>query len=87
MDIFDEMLAQSPKDRFIEIVKHANANAMGKAFDRFIAKVIALHELLEAKGLSEEDIENFILHNDALIQEQKNDVYIGLMADILGQEG
>ena len=76
MDFFDEMLSKSPREKFIEIVQNANSGAIEKAFD----------ELLEQKGLSEEDLLNFKLENSEKIESLKEDYFIGLGAKILGQE-
>ncbi|TQR31838.1 DUF2018 domain-containing protein [Campylobacter sp. MIT 99-7217] len=87
MDILDEMLSQSPKEKFIQILQNGNAFAVEKAFDDFIAEHLALLEFFEHKGIDEEEFQNFKMHNHALIQGRKDDVFIDLVAKILTQEG
>ncbi|WP_286005295.1 DUF2018 family protein [Campylobacter avium] len=86
MDFFDEMLSKSPREKFIEIVQNANSGAIEKAFDELLSEHIAMFELLEQKGLSEEDLLNFKLENSEKIESLKEDYFIGLGAKILGQE-
>ncbi|MBK1993523.1 DUF2018 family protein, partial [Campylobacter novaezeelandiae] len=42
MDIFDEMLNKTPKEKFIEIIKNGNLGALEKTFDNFFAEYIAM---------------------------------------------
>ncbi|WP_297195376.1 DUF2018 family protein [uncultured Campylobacter sp.] len=86
MDFFDEMLNKSPREKFIEIVQNAPSGAIEKAFDDFLSEHIAMFELLEKNGLSEDDLLNFKLEHSAKIDELKDDYFIGLTAKILGQE-
>ena len=44
-------------------------------------------ELLEKQGLNENDLKNFILENNELIEQRQNDIFIELGAKILGHEG
>ncbi len=87
MDIFDEMFSKEPKEHFTSILKTANAGAVEKAMDAFISEHIAMFELLEKMGVDEQRIKEFQSLNDDLIAQRKNDIYIGLGAQILGQEG
>ncbi|MBK1964204.1 DUF2018 family protein [Campylobacter novaezeelandiae] len=87
MDIFDEMLNKTPKEKFIEIIKNGNLGALEKTFDNFFAEYIAMIELLEQQKINDKDVKKFILENDELIKERQNDIFIGLGAEILGYEG
>ena len=87
MDLLDEMLNHSPKDKFIQMLQHANCGAVERVMESFIKEHIALSELLESKGVSEEELELYMVENDSLIEERLNDYFIGLTAKILGHEG
>ncbi len=87
MDIFDEMLNKTPKEKFIEIIQNGNLGALEKVFANFFAEYIAMIELLEKQGLTERDVKNFILENGVFIEQRQNDIYIELGAKILGHEG
>lgn len=87
MDIFDEMLNKNPKEKFIEIIQNGNLGAIEKTFEGFFAEYIAMVELLEKQGLSERDVNNFILENNEFIAQRQDDIFIELGAKILGHEG
>ncbi|TNB65898.1 DUF2018 family protein [Campylobacter helveticus] len=87
MDIFDSMFNKSPQEKFLEIVQNGNLGALEKTFENFFAEYIAMIELLEKQGLNENDVKNFILENNELIEQRQNDIYIELGAKILGHEG
>ncbi|TXE86395.1 DUF2018 family protein [Campylobacter volucris] len=87
MDIFDEMFAKTPKEKFIETIKYANTGALEKVLDQLLADHIAMIELLEKNNLNESDVASFQMENSLLIDERKNDFYIGISAQILGHEG
>ncbi|WP_291951080.1 DUF2018 family protein [Campylobacter sp.] len=87
MDIFDEMLSKTPKEKFIETIKYANSGALEKVMEQLLADHIAMLELLEKHNLNENDIANFQMENSLFIDERKNDFYIGISAQILGHEG
>ncbi len=87
MDIFDEMLNKTPKEKFIEIIQNGNLGALEKVFENFFADHIAMIELLEKQGFNEMDVKSFILENGDFIQERQNDLFIELGAKILGHEG
>ena len=86
MDIFDEILGASPKEKFFQMLKHANAGAVERVMSEFIKEHIALREFIENKG-AEVEFERFKGENDALFEEMHNDIFIGLTAEILGNEG
>ncbi|MCX2682906.1 DUF2018 family protein [Campylobacter sp. MIT 21-1685] len=87
MDIFDEILGKTPKEKFIEIIQNGNLGALERTFENFFAEYIAMVELLEKQGLNENDVKNFILENGTFIEERQNDIFIELGAKILGHEG
>lgn len=87
MDLFDAMLNKSPKEKFLEIIQNGNLGALEKTFENFFAEYIAMIELLEKMGLNENDLKNFILENNELIEQRQNDIFIELGAKILGHEG
>lgn len=87
MDIFDEMLNVSPKDKFFQMLRHANAGAVEKVLEKFIKEHIALRDFLEIKGISEAEFESFKLEYGVEFEERLNDYFIGLTAEILRNEG
>lgn len=87
MDIFDEILNKSPRDKFYEILKNSNLSSIENVFDDFFAEYIALMDLLEKNNLTYEDVKNYRFSNINKIEERKNDIFIELGAKILGQEG
>ena len=87
MDLLDAMLNKSPKEKFLEIFQNGNLGALEKTFENFFAEYIAMIELLEKQGLNENDLKNFILENNELIEQRQNDIFIELGAKILGHEG
>lgn len=87
MDIFDEILNKTPKEKFIEIIQNGNLGALENVFCDFFADYIAMVELLEKQGLNENDVKNFIMQNSLFIEERQNDIFIELGAKILGHEG
>ena len=87
MDIFDEILGVSPKEKFFQMLRHANVGAVERVMSEFIKEYIALREFMESKALSEAEFENFKGENDALFEDRLNDIFIGLTAEILGNEG
>ncbi|EAJ0468333.1 DUF2018 family protein [Campylobacter upsaliensis] len=87
MDLLDAMLNKSPKEKFLEIIQNGNLGALEKTFENFFAEYIAMIELLEKQGLNENDLKNFILKNNELIEQRQNDIFIELGAKILGHEG
>ncbi|CAM4051490.1 DUF2018 family protein [Campylobacter armoricus] len=87
MDIFDEMFAKNPKEKFLETIKYANLGALENVMEKLLADHIAMIELLEKNKISEADVAQFKMENSLLIDERKNDFYIGLSAEILSHEG
>ncbi len=87
MDIFDEILSASPKEKFFQMLQHANAGSVELVIGKFIKEHIALREFVESKGLSEAEFEDFKGENSVLFEERLNDYFIGLTAEILGNEG
>ncbi|AJC86229.1 DUF2018 family protein [Campylobacter sp. RM16704] len=87
MDIFDEMFSKSPKEKFIETIKYANLSALENVMEKLLADHITMIELLEKNNLNETDVAQFQMENSLLIDDRKNDFYIGLSAEILGHEG
>lgn len=88
MDSLDELLFNaSPYQKFYEVLQNGGSGAVEKTMEGFITRYIAMQELLERSGVSEEKIELFEGENGFLIEKSKNDVYIELTAKILGQEG
>ena len=87
MDIFDEILGVSPKEKFFQMLRHANASAVERVVGEFVKEYIALHEFMESKALSEAEFENFKGENTTLFEDRLNDIFIGLTAEILSNEG
>ena len=86
MDIFDEILGVSPKEKFFQMLRHANASAVERVVGEFVKEYIALREFIESKG-AEAEFEDFKGENAALFEDRLNDIFIGLTAEILGNEG
>lgn len=83
LDIFES----TPKDKFLECLKHANAGALEKRFDDLIKEQYAMMMMLEQSGKTEKDIRNFIIENDDEIKSRFDDFYIDFMAKVYGVEG
>lgn len=86
MDFLDEMFNESPKEKFLKMLKHANLGAVELVMERLLKEHVAMSEFLERKN-SEEEFELFRVENEALIENRLNDYFIGLTAEILGMEG
>lgn len=87
MDIFDDILNVSPRDKFFQMLRHANAGAVEKVMQNLIKEQIILRDFLENKGLTGAEFEEFKLQHGIELEERMNDYFIGLTAEILGNEG
>ena len=50
MDFLDEMLAHSPKEKFLQMLQNASVGAVERAIEKLLKEHIALRELLERKN-------------------------------------
>ena len=50
MDFLDEMLACSPKEKFLQMLQNASVSAVERAIEKLLKEHIALRELLERKN-------------------------------------
>lgn len=86
MDFLDELMNESPREKFLQMLKHANAGAVELTIERLLKEHIAMSEFFEARGISEGEFELFRVENEALIESRLNDYFIGLTAEILSAE-
>lgn len=87
MDFLDEIFTQSPREKFLQMLKHSNTGAVELTMERLLKEHIAMSEFFEARGISEDEFALFRAENEALIESRLNDYFIGLTAEILGMEG
>lgn len=81
IDIFEG----SAKDKFYDILFNANALLVKNEIDKIFEKFVALSELCERHGISEDEIANFVASEQDKIYNGLNDLYIGLSGEILSQ--
>lgn len=81
MDIFDA----SPREKFYDIIFAANRGIVENELDRLFSRLIALEALCEKAGVSESAVDSFIASNAFEIEQELNDIYIGMSGDILSQ--
>ncbi len=87
MDELDNLIDTNPLDKFIDVLQNAPRGAVELTMYNHCKEVVALRILLEQKGVSFNEIEQFIFENDNELVENSNDIYIDLTAKILGCEG
>lgn len=79
MEIFEGL----PRDKFFDILFHANRNLVENELENLLIRLIALENLCEKNGISENEIFTFIAENEGLIDSELNDKFIGLTGNIL----
>ncbi len=80
-----DIFSQSPREKFFEILFNANKNLVENELEKTFEKFIAMSEFCEKNGFDEIAQNSFISQNQTLINERRNDIYIGLSGDILSQ--
>ena len=81
IDIFEG----SARDKFYDILFNANALLVKNEIDKIFEKFVALSELCERHGISEDEVANFMASEQDKIYNGLNDLYIGLSGEILSQ--
>jgi hypothetical protein len=81
IDIFEG----SARDKFYDILFNANAVLVKTEIDKIFEKFVALSELCEKHGISEDEVANFVASEQDKIYNGLNDLYIGLSGEILSQ--
>jgi hypothetical protein len=81
IDIFEG----SARDKFYDILFNANAVLVKNEIDKIFEKFVALSELCERHGISEDEVANFVASEQDKIYNGLNDLYIGLSGEILSQ--
>ena len=81
IDIFEG----SARDKFYDILFNANAVLVKNQIDKIFEKFVALSELCERHGISEDEVANFVASEQDKIYNGLNDLYIGLSGEILSQ--
>ena len=81
IDIFEG----SARDKFYDILFNANAVLVKNEIDKIFEKFVALSELSERHGISEDEVANFVASEQDKIYNGLNDLYIGLSGEILSQ--
>ncbi len=81
IDIFEG----SARDKFYDILFNANALLVKNEIDKIFEKFVALSELCERHGISEDEVTNFVASEQDKIYNGLNDLYIGLSGEILSQ--
>lgn len=81
MDIFES----TPRDKFYDILRNASPTLVGNELDKLLIQHIAISELLERNNISQTEINSLIATQPDLIETGLNDLYIGIMGDILSQ--
>ncbi|MDD3467163.1 MAG: DUF2018 family protein [Campylobacterales bacterium] len=85
-EYFDNMLfGGSPISKFLDILKHANANLTSAEFEKFMFRVATVEAILEAKGISEQEIATFAYEEEEKIRQLANSLAMSVTADILTQ--
>ena len=81
IDIFEG----SARDKFYDILLNANVLLVKNEIDKIFEKFVALSELCERHGISEDEVANFVASEQDKIYNGLNDLYIGLSGEILSQ--
>lgn len=81
MDIFES----TPRDKFYDILRNASPALVSNEIDKLLIQYVAISELLEHNNISQAEINSLIATQPDLIETGLNDLYIGIMGDILSQ--
>ncbi|MDO4875247.1 MAG: DUF2018 family protein [Campylobacter sp.] len=81
IDIFEG----SARDKFYDILLNANVLLVKNEIDKIFEKFVALSELCERHGISEDEVANFVASEQDKIYNGVNDLYIELSGEILSQ--
>ena len=81
IDIFEG----SARDKFYDILFNADAVLVKNEIDKIFEKFVAMSELCEKHGISEDEVANFVASEQDKIYNGLNDLYIGLSGEILSQ--
>lgn len=83
--MFDELFDTTPKDKFEDIIFHANRNVVSKKLDLLIEEKAIIELLLEEKIVDDLDklINQYKFNNLDKVEARMNDLYIETTANIL----
>lgn len=83
--MFDDIFGGEPRDKFYDIIFNANRNIVANELDKILSELVILREIVSQKGVSDADIFTFSATNTDIVESGLNDVYIGVVGDILSQ--
>ena len=83
--MFDDLFETTPKDKFDDIVFHANKNVVSKKLELLIEEKAIIELLLEENIVEDLDklISNYRFNNLDKIEARMNDLFIEITANIL----
>lgn len=81
----DDILTGSVKSKFFDIVFNANRNLVALRLEQIVEKYVAMEQILEELGKTDQDIQSYIFTNQDMIHKDTNNLYIELSGDILSQ--
>lgn len=82
-DIDDELFCETVMGKLVDILRNANKNLVELEIEKVLTRLVATETLLEQKGVSEAEIENFILQNQDYLKSEANSLGLTLTADIV----
>ena len=84
----DDVCLGSPRQKFFDIIFHANRNLVEVKIDEILTKFIIMEEMLEKQGISMEQIEQDMYRRnieDSSLEDEKQSMYIQLTGEIVTQ--
>lgn len=78
---------QSLEDKFFDILLNANRDVVQKELKNKIFEHCAMIEFFNKNGININEFIEFKIQNEQEIQDSVEDFYIGLMSQILSQNG
>lgn len=80
----DEIFGGTPRSKFFDIIYNANRNLVEFELEKMVERYKAMETLLEQFDENFDlSVKNHIIQNPHLIDEAKNDFYIGFVGDVL----
>lgn len=80
----DEIFGGTPRSKFFDIVYNANRNLVEFELEKMVERYKAMETLLEQFDENFDlSVKNHIMQNPDLLNEAKNDFYIGFVGDVL----
>ncbi|QKF61382.1 DUF2018 family protein [Campylobacter curvus] len=81
----DGIFEGSARDKFYDILFHANRAVVSNELDKIFEIFVAMREICDENGFDEAYLQNFMAREADKIYNGLNDVYIGLSGEILSQ--